>query len=269
MAVGSSVVSVGAAARGIELLDVTGQEWQNRVVNDPVTRRQVAAIIKGESLRPISLDDLLAREIELTTRFFTGIGTIPHDEQIKRALEQAQDQWGGLTENDRFVPLIGLEEAFQFHYGWNAKRKTEGLLGLKLGHEQDKEWWRTDKQVEHLPTVAGVIRCNFATLMEWTDLDGRPFNLNYDEHMTWGSEQGGDGITSVEDNVYLNARSLMERGLPLIPLGLLRCRNCCGSGDSLNVRCDAAHGFDVEHWPRFDQHWSLGAVSRKFVALGN
>ncbi len=242
----------------------------NQISGNSLVAQRVAAAIKGEAPRVLTLDAIVAREQQLA-RNFCALAQIEcvDNKVVEQALVNAQKVWGQLTEHDRFVPEIGLAEGFQCHYGWNAGREAEGLPCLKLCHDRNNEWWRTYRQVEHLRTAAGVIRCNFAKVMEWTDLTGRPFNLNRQAHVEWGIAQGGTGITSAEQNVYLNARSLMERSLPLIPLGSLRCQNRYGSDYSLYVSCGADDGFYVEDLGGDDGYWSLGALSGKFLALGS
>ncbi|MFY9484270.1 MAG: hypothetical protein WAP74_01450 [Patescibacteria group bacterium] len=242
----------------------------NQVVANPLVTQRVVAAIKGEAPRVLTLDALIEREQQFA-RNFCALAEMEYvgDNVVENALVRAQEVWGQLTEHDRFMPEIGLPEGFQSHYSWNAGREAEGLSCLKLCHNPNSEWWRTDAQVEHLRTTVGVIRCNFATVMEWSDLDGRPFNLSREKQIAWAGEQGGNGITTAEQNVYLNVRSLMERSLPLISLGSLRCQNRCGSAHSLRVRCHAVYGFLVGRWHGGHARWPLGALPGKFVALGN
>ena len=236
----------------------------NYIAGNPLVAKRVAAAIKGESPRAVSFDDLLPREVELTGRL---IGTAPPENQIKQALETARGKWGGLTEDDRFIPPnLSLEKLFEAIYRFNEQLQEAGVPLLKLCHEQGKEWWRGHRDVQQLPTQSGVIRCNFSKLMR-ADLDGRPFSLNAQKQNEWAMENGGDGLTSAEETVFLWLRCLIEEGRPLWSVGSVRCRSGYGSESSLSVRFHADGGFEVDFWHLRATHWSLGAVPRKFAAL--
>lgn len=262
---------LGKVARSMDLLGgagVTNAHLQE-TINNPIRRATVAAAYKGDTASPVSIEDILNREIIMTGIIqYAKDQTMVNGKEIERALRKLEATNGAVTLNDRFIPEgLTLDSLFQFIYRWNAERASAGETLLKLYNEQDKEWWRTNKDVESLPTKAAILTCDFNTVMRATDLAGRPFNLNMDEQVAWSKEQGGDGIMSAEEVVYLFVRSLIENQLPLWGGGSVRCKNAYGSDDSLGVRFCADDGFSVDDWRRSDQSWSLGALPGKSLVL--
>lgn len=271
-AVESSDFGLGRTARAADLLAGRGvlTEHIQRVINDPLHRARVAAALRGEPiLREVNFEDLLAREVTFTSKYFELIEVPYPGDIINEALRRAESAWGGLTEHDRFVPGgIGLSRAFQCFYNFNQKQEASGSPPLKLHHNPKGEWWRSTSEV-YRPTEAGVIRCDFSQVMRPTDLQGRPFCCNYDEQLAWAKQQGGDGLTSAEETLYLLARSVFERDFSLWGAGWTRCRNLYYSESSLFVSWDADDGLSIGHWDRGDWGWYIGALARKFVALGS
>lgn len=216
-------------------------------------------------------DELLDREVDLTRQYcILAEVDYPSQETIKRGLKAAQKTWGSISVHDRFVPAgIGLPEAFRFFCNFDKQQEAAGQPTLKLYDDVRKEWWCQDKDIEHLATQAGIIRCDFHTVWLPTDIQGRPFDLGHDDQVAWAKEQGGDGLTSAEETLYLFARCLLELQRPLWGAGLVRCRNRYGSDGSLHVDWDADDGLFVGYWNRDDAHWALAALPRKFMALGD
>lgn len=244
-----------------------------QAVADPTRGVAVAASLRGESMMQILLEDLLIGEIEVIRIFCETAGIVPkgidvNDEQIEQALRQIEAKNGSVTVNDRFIPgNLTLFEMFRFVYNWNAKQIEDGKSPLRLYNEQSKEWWRNNKDVESIPTKRDIITCDFQTIMKPTDMSGHPFNLNIDEQIAWASEQGGDGIMSAEEVVYLFVRSLIENQLPLWGGGSIRCRNAFGSDRSLSVCWFTGAGFNVSGCGRSGRRWPLGALPRKSLVL--
>lgn len=253
---------------------VTSDHLQQNVVNNPVQRAMVITAMRGDlTLGMPSFADILEREASIVGSFCRMAGlSYPPLRQIEKALCLAEATRDFVSVNDRFIPGgIGLEQAFQFLYNWNAEQIKQGGIPLKLYNEigkVGKEWWRTDKDVEFIPTQAGILTCDFGAVSR-SDMAGRPFNLTLDDQIAWAKDQGGDGITSIEELVYLFIRSIIECRLTLWGGGSMKCRNACGSGYSLGVHWVAGGGFDVGLWRRSVQDWDLGAVARKFLALGS
>lgn len=258
MSVKSSQFSLGTTARTMELLGELGvmPGHQQAVIDNPIRRATVAAALRGDFvIERVTLDQLVERETNIVARIF---GTDRcHVPVIARALRQSEEAWGGLTANDRFIPGdLDLSQIFSAFY--------EHAPNLKLYHERNKEWWRTDNNVQRLPTETGVIRLDFVTVMQPTNLAGAPFNMTQPEQEKWAEP---DGITSAEELCYLQLRSCTESGHPLWGYGWARCRNACGSDSSLDVSWSADSGWGVEFCGR-GAGYVVGAVRRKYLALG-
>lgn len=244
-----------------------------QAVADPGRGAAVAASLRGDSMTRILREDLLSREIEIVRIFCEIAGIVPNgidvsNEQIEQAILKIEAQNGSVKVSDRFMPgNLTLFEMFRFIYNWNAKQIDAHQSSLKLYNEQGKEWWRSNKDVESIPTKPGIITCDFQTVIKPTDMLGRPFNLGINDQIAWANDQGGDGIMSAEEVVYLFVRSLIENQLPLWGGGSIRCRNAYGSGLLLDVGWSADRGFSVGSFGRSVQHWALGALPRKSLVL--
>ena len=277
MPVRSSFSGLGAAARGIELLEELGMrcaDWQRSVINDAIQRQKVAAVVCGqELLGEVPFDQIVTRENNILSLFCEWMGVkYPGVDVVERALRNVEAKWGRVTIHDRVI-LGGLDmkQLFQAVYGFNEYCRSEGKMGIKLAHEPNKEWWRTDKDVQSLPTELSVNRQDLAAVMLPTDLAGRPFNLNLKEQIAWAKEQGGDDLVSIEEGIYLFLRSAYERALPLWAVGSCRTRNTLGFAGSLGLGWDADGGFFVSRWGRWlrgSPGWYLGALPRKSLKLG-
>lgn len=258
-------VDKGLACLGNE--GVTSDDWQQRVITDPASRRRVAAVLRGKQHDPISLCVLAAREAQIVSQIcemgqmgarFLTIETVT---PCLREAEQALDE---LTEHCRLIPgAFGLEELFRVLYALDDQCRQEHQGKGFLYEARYEEQWRTNNEVEHTPTELGVTVYNLETGFMSTGMDGAPFNLPKAQQESWAKEQGGDGLMSAEEILYLFTRSIMERSLPLWTTGGVRCRNTHGPGGSLSVRWDALDGLYVSHWVD-DPHWNLGALARKF-----
>lgn len=273
MAVKSSFEGLHKVTRAMALLEkdhgVTADDVQRSVVNDAVQRRRVAAIIKGEDLPEISIDDLIEREnsILLTLCHWMSVDYPGHNE-IEDALRKAHSQWGGISVHDRVLPAgLDLAKIFAGFYFFNGVRTRDNEISLKMSNEPNKEWWRTDSDVQHIPTELSVIRQDLACVMQPIDLAGRPFNLNIEEQVVWAKEQGCDSIMSAEEVTYLFLRSVYERNLPLWPAGSCRTCNTYVFTRSLRVYWDAESGFGVEYWNRDNRNRYLGALPRNVLVI--
>ncbi|MCX6809815.1 MAG: hypothetical protein NTZ65_03665 [Candidatus Berkelbacteria bacterium] len=239
-----------------------------RVVTDPTHCAAVAAAMRGEQPSSARFDDILVREGNVT-QIICDYAEVeyPGNDIVEKALRMVQAKRGVVTIHDRFAPKIALPQLFNFFYRYNKVAEEEGRIPVKLWQTAGQENWR-GWDAEFLPTETGVINCDFSQVMRATDITGRPFLLDMDQQMTWAKEQGGDGITSVEQITLLFIHSIIEFGRPLWGGGTVRCCNSCGSGDSLDVYWDADGGFGVGDWSCSDQDWNIGAVPRKCLVLG-
>jgi hypothetical protein len=222
----------------------------------------VGAAFRGELvLGEISPEEWIARECAVGEELSgLGLPTAFDPREVVRAAN------AGVTVHSRFLPGgLTLTALFPLLYAWNEKAGEDDIL--KLYGDRDNEWWRKNGSVQQLPTKAGVLTCNFLQVMQPTDLAGRPFYLNMEEQTAWAKAQGGSGLASAEQLVYLFIRSVVERQLPLWAVGSARCCNTYGSDYSLNVYWNAGDGFYVSYWARSDRDWYLGAVPEVFAEL--
>jgi len=230
-----------------------------QIVTDPLRRASVAAACSGEiRLTGIVPTDWAAREMVVSAEL-VKYGLPAFDASHVEHMSNAAGP------HDRFLPSsLTLQMLFPFFYNWND---TEGNAAIKLAHDPNKEWWRTDRSAESLPTKAGILSCNFSQVMQPINLAGWPYFMTMDEQVKLTKQMGGSGLTSAEQLTYLFIRSVVERRLPLWAAGSARCRNTYGSDSSLSVIWDADDGFYVNYWPRSEQSWDLGAVPEVFMAL--
>jgi len=242
-------VHLGTAARATDLL-TTGygvdQTHFDRLVKDPAYRRQVGLAITGQlTVTEITRDEWLDRELNLQDQ----LQELGLPSASREQLEAAYKEGFGL--NHRFVPA-GLTRQMLLDASAKAGIKT-----------------RTDyPSGEQLPTEAGIFECDLATMMQPMDADQRPFMLDYNEHEAWSKDQGGTGLSSAEEVMYLILRMKLEFGRVLFMGGWVRCRNAAGSGGSVEVRFRAGDGLDVNYDSRSRRDWLYGCLSRKFTALG-
>ncbi len=269
-----SSVSLGTAAQGIGLLQAAGmtsQEWQIGTINNPLIRSRVVAAIRNQpGPHTISIEQVYERETYLTAQYCGLAGVeYPGNVIIEQACKKAASVWGELTEHDRFIPgNIGLGDGTRFFHRFNASREEARSQTLKLYSSFTEAEWGTSRNVQHIPTVAGMIRLDFSRVLQPTDLLGRPFYLTNEEHIEWAKEQDGDGLTSGEEGLVLFGRSVIERNLPLWGAGSARMRNVYGSKNSLCVYWNARNGLGLVNVEQDLRYWDLATLPRKFVALG-
>jgi hypothetical protein len=234
--------------------------------SDPLIK-QVGALLRGEPIdQTIRIGDLVSRELAFLERF--GLPKLT-EEELTTGYERMVSAYGAVTIHDRFIPgdllLAGIMPVV---YKYNDQAEAAGEPTLKLGHTRDEEWWRKDKQAQHIRTNACIFRAALGRLMEPTDLAGRPFKLKAAEQDQWAREQGGTGVTTAEKAAYLAIRSVTERNLPPWGSGaFLRCANAYGPENRLTVYWLAGYGFDVDY-ASLDEYWNGGALPEKSVDLG-
>lgn len=258
-ALSPSVHQSARATAELEKLGVDSSHYQ-ATIDDPIRRAVVAAAYRGE-IEGVSVTpaDWAAREMAISAEL-VKYGLPAFDDNKVECMSK-----GNVGLHDRFLPGdLTLQVLFPFFYNWN---NTEDNPAVKLAHDPNKEWWRNDKSAESLPTMAGVLTCNYSQVMQPIDLAGRPYFLPMDEQVKLAKQMGGSGLTSAEQVTYLFIRSVVERRLPLWAAGSARCRNLYGSGYSLRVGWGAGYGFYVFRWVRSEQFWILGAVPEVFTAL--
>lgn len=229
----------------------------DRAGKDPIFRAKLGAMFRGETVEvTTTFDQLLSRETELTKQVCELTSTAySGDSIVEQALRKGEAEWNGFTEHDRFVPAGLNRQSLLLAY-----RKA----GLKLNSDEKS----ADCDGENLPTEVGIIRQDLTSMMTPTDLAGRPFYLSMEEQEKWAKAQGGDGLTSVEETLFLVLRKVLELSAAPWSAGWCRCRNSHSSDNSLNVRWHADNGLKVNFGNRGYYNWYEGALVRKFLALG-
>jgi hypothetical protein len=245
--------SLGVVARAFDLLATLAGSIEEvircfqRIVDDPVYRRQVWLAMTGKSIvTEMTKEEWIEREAAALTHFF------PEDQRfiMDKLVEKMADTLDfGI--NQYCVPA-----------GLDRKQLIEiaRKVGMKINSSPHCDG-------QEIPTEAGLLECDLSAMMNATDSDNRPFNLNADEHKAWAAEQGGDGLTSAEETLYLMIRHFMTFGRILFMGGWIRCRNWHHDGESLFVGFFATDGLYVYHVDPSFRDWSSGAIARKFHPL--
>ena len=251
--------SLGRVARAFDLLvSLAGNGTQafqavlacfQRIVDDPVYRRQVWQAMTGNvTVTEITSSEWVGREIAAIERLeLTG-----DEESVDYKLAiNAMAETGQYGPHHYFVPA-----------GLTRKQLIELArgLGIKINSSPPCDG-------QELPTEVGVLECDLAAMMQSTDGNHRPFNLNAEEHNAWAVEQGGNGLTSAEQTLYLVIRHFMAFGRILFMGGWIRCCNSHGADYSLGVVFGAEDGLGVFCGGLGSRSWRWGAVSRKFLPL--
>lgn len=247
-----SSVHLGTAATAAERLEKlgVGQDQFQRLITDAIYRKAVVvAMLQMEQAVTIASEDWVEREMAVSA-CLVELGLPAFDE--KDVWKAAQK---GITAFSRFVPK-GLKRRQLLEACERAGIKLNGTVS------------GADCDGEDLSTEAGVLEQDFRAIMVPTDANQRPFMLNMDEHVVWAKEQGGDGLASAEETLYLILRAFLELGYVPFMGGWIRCRNKKGSGYSLGVFFGAGDGLEVGYGSLSDRIWVEGAVPRKYIALG-
>lgn len=120
---------------------------------------------------------------------------------------------------------------------------------------------------EQLPTTAGIFHCDLTAIMRPVDIDHHPFSLDYPEQEAWSKMQGGHGLSSAEQVLYLLVRMWLAFGHLIFMGGRIRCRNLAGRDGSLSIQLYAGKGIDVVYDGRSRRYWLLGCVPERFMPL--
>ncbi|MBI2588415.1 hypothetical protein HYW31_01725 [Candidatus Berkelbacteria bacterium] len=239
----------------LRLVKLPGSNWEaltrffQQIINDPFYRKNVFAVLAG-CPQMVTRKDWVEREGNVLTRLTElGIPVInpPY----------LEGQWQeGFTKHHRFLPdNLSRQQLLE------ACQKA----GLQIyGNNPDL----ADAMKDELPTETGVLECDLGTIMVPTDAQHRPFLLLLDEQIKWAKEQGGDGILSAEETLYLLLRAWVELGKIPFMGGVI----CCRNADSLGVSWRPGIGLRVGHCnerdtPNGRSNWLFGAVPRKFFGI--
>ncbi len=220
-----------------------------RVIDDPVYRTMAFAILSDANadMAKVIKADWVVREVGIFIQLDEFGIRMPSEREV------AKSWFEGCTPNHRFVP-----------HNLERRQLLEAChkAGIKVNGNDPKtaDFDGGDK----LPTEQGTLDCDLTTLMQPTDAKHRPFMQNHDQQVQWAKKQGGDGITSVEETLYLILRAWVEISRVPFMGGWIRCRNRYDSGSSLRVYWNAGIGLDVDYGYLECDGWYCGAFSRKF-----
>jgi len=254
-------VNLGTAARATDLL-TTGygvdQSHFDRLVKDPAYRRQVGLAMTGQLIvTQLTREEWFERELNYLRQLRSlGLPILPD------------------SSHEMFMLVGSLEamvaQAYQEGFGLNHRFIPAGLTRQMLLDASAEAGIMTANDYpsgEQLPTEAGIFDCDLSKVMQPADVEQRPFMLNYDEHEAWSKEQGGMGLSSAEEVLYLILRMKLELGRILFAGGWIRCRNVDNPAGSLHVYLFAGDALRVFCSNRSQCDWSYGCVPRKFKAL--
>lgn len=222
-----------------------------RLIDDPVYRRQVWLAMTGQLvLSDITAEGWVERELNCLRR-------------LGRAKEEGAESFP--TPDEAAVRHMAENGNFGFHRYYVPGGLTRAQLldfareaGAKMNSSPDAEG-------DQIPTEVGVLECDLAAIMTPTDATHRPFNLNAEEQESWSAEQGGEGLTSAEEALYLVYRAFLAFGRIPFMGGWIRCRNRHQDGDRLLVGFFADGGLRVDWDAGSRSRWPCGAVARKFL----
>ena len=206
----------------------------------------------------VPLDALLERELAVASQLCDlACASPPSELVVTQALERVKRERNFFLGYDHFVPA-DLDRRRLL-----AACQKAGI-GLKDGSPEsaDHEGWEC-------PTEVGVFTCDLATFMEPTNARHSPYKLPSERQRNWASAQGGDGICSVEEYLLLLLHAWL-RGIK-VPIvgGAVRCNNSWEGGHLLTVFCDKDANLGIYPVADVCDAWYLGAVPRRFIALGD
>lgn len=265
----------------------TRQELQ-RIIIDPMVRDAVVAAVRSAPLvadTRMTPDQLLEREMKVW-EYARNLVDDFRENMVKRASPPFRAEGVERLALELLPAFPPIEEAVVAEAIAVKQRVTSELtiwdyfqpqgleiphglallasLGIPLDHAFGKENWRHWQDVEFLPTAVGVMTCEFNRIGTYWDSQLRPFNLDYDGHIAWAKEAGGDTICSAEEVLARNFRGQLTMGYPVGINDSERCRNACSSALTLIVDMNSVC---VGYGDRGGRGWTYGAFPRKFVAL--
>lgn len=223
-----------------------------RIIDDPVYRQEVwLAMTTGRRVTVgIAKEDWTLRE----TRAMVELGLLEFDtnkgSDIEMGIRKAANG-GKFGLNYYFVPA-------------DLTRKDLIELAYKVGIEVNRSSYCVGQS---LPTKAEILDCDLSAIMTSTNVDHHPFLLGYGEHEVWARDQGGAGLTSVEETLYLIIRHFMTFGRILFMGGLIRCRNTHNVNESLSVEFEVNDGLTVCFTRHSNRDRHCGAIARKRIQL--
>ena len=138
--------------------------------------------------------------------------------------------------------------------------------GLRLHYQLGTELWRANTQREQKPTEEGILCCDADQIMRPTDLSGAPFNIeSYDGFKDWAKLRGGV-IPTVEQTLYLMARSIHNTRKPLWGCGSVACSNATDDSKTgvYIINYYPHYGLSLIPWGKIGQRWGMGTIPLHF-----
>lgn len=224
--------------------------------------------------------EIVLRELE-TLRLFCETAGIRFPkgpcfaDNLIRTIVLAERETGEFSTNFRFIPGgLTLDDLFVFLYNFDERLGSENRWQLLHGEER-KETWRTLKDLEEIPTQAGILVCDFGKLFRFDlkDIAGSQpvcFNSNFKEHTKWAIDcYGSRKLTSAEEALYLFIRGAMEYRVALWSGLTVRCWNGVGKNKTLSVnfRHGDSLGIEIGTIETFARSSNIGAIPRVFFPM--
>jgi len=209
-------------------------------------------IIRGNfAIREMKREEWIAREMDALKKFKKlGLSVSPDSDRVAGAWQR------GNGVHDRYLPR-GL--------GAPALLDACGAAGIKsYTYSSDS----VSSGGETLPTDEGSITLALDKIMVPTNRQHHPFMLNFDQQVEWAQGEGGDGLTSVEETLYLLLRAWFEFNRMPFMGGWIRCRNAPDFNRSLAVVWSDS-SLAVSSVSRSDARWDFGALPRQFRKVGD
>ncbi len=250
-----SKLNYGTVTGAVALLEVAGanNQWFQGIRDFPATRNAVLTAGNGSLPAVMSKDEWIETEANLALR------------KIELGLpEPASPVHDLIARHHR--DGYGAHHHFQLP-GCNQEPLLQAMLDLGAKLNGGKVETARFKDGEAIPTAAGVFQCDLSRMMMPTDLNHRPFNLDYAGHDQWAKEQDGIGMSTVEQTLDLMLGALILFTRHTFMGGWIRCRNAYGSGRSLSVILNAGRGVNVSWTSHTIAIWSGGTLPEKFTNL--
>lgn len=198
-----------------------------------------------------------------------AVGSIMNSKEwFEREKAAMEEKRFGITGQETAIAKAAAHVFGVNHYfvpaGLDRKKmiKLADKAGIKVKFNSSP-----NSEGEEIPTEAGVLECDLSAIMTPRGPAHRPFDLDADEHLAWAKEQGGDGLTTAEETIYLLIRAYMVFGNVSFRDRWIRCRNHGGSDSQLLVGVWAGSGLRVRYGRGGHRSSDCGALARKFTPL--
>ena len=183
----------------------------------PSIARQVADVLTGSNVKgAMSKNEWVERELaEVTTLFDWGMSSYLSKIDAD-CVARAWKTGHGLSH--LYVPRgLGL---------LTLAHNMVPASGVKTDLDNKRATLRRYNDVTGISTRAGVLVCDLQCIMSPTDKYLRPFSLSkLDQFSAWAQDQGGSGLSSVEEALYILLRAIRRTGFMPFAEGKIVCCN--------------------------------------------